>query len=127
MIVPPIYASATPIVGENSIEVTAEVVPIRYIVINRNNVIIEITTNTPNLITPTVLQNSIIGTQVQLTNNIIQQYQKILSDCNFSKDYGIIYISGRCNGSFTNRIPQTKPSIIDIISILKINILNLFN
>ena len=109
----------------NSISITAEVLPARYIVVNSKNEIIEVITNTRQLVTPSVLLNSISGSQQIYTNYIAVQYQRLLTTCNFQKNSGIIYHSGNCTDSLSVAKTKSKSSFVDIISILRISRLDL--
>ena len=99
----------------NTITVTAIIEPERHIVVNQNNKIIEVLTNTPLMVIPVVSLNSLSGNQLEYSTAISTQYQQIISSCNFTKSYGIIYSSGNCNGNSV-KIVATKSMLSSLVS-----------
>jgi len=92
----------------NSVTITAVVAPVRTILVDNNLRIIQIESNTPLNVTPSVYKGTYTSKQVSLTPSINKQYKAIINRVNTRKT-GIIY-------SYNPRF--TSPTVINH-SILK--------
>ncbi|GAC1502600.1 MAG: hypothetical protein NVS1B10_07430 [Candidatus Saccharimonadales bacterium] len=83
----PVYAQTS---GTVQIQVRGVVAPARYVVIDNNNIIKSITSNTKDNVVPSVYLNSIkLSNSVQLTSIIASRYRIALAQTN--QGIGLIY------------------------------------
>ena len=106
--------------AQGSVTLTAVIEPARYIIVDSSSKIIEITTNTKQFTTPNVVLNSFSGNVLSYTTNIQVQYQRIIVECNFKKDAGIIYQNNKCSNSIDGVRSKTGSGLFNIISMLRI-------
>jgi hypothetical protein len=116
---------AASINDSNTITVTAVIEPTRHIIVNKAQRIIEVLTNTPLLVIPTVSIASLSGNSLPLSTNISSQYKHIIESCNFNKSYGVIYDNGYCTNQIAISQPK-KSSLSTLISSLAADSLGLF-
>ena len=73
-----------------STEITATVSPVREIVVDSNNNLLEVYSNTSSDVSPTVHIGTINGKIIPMNQSALTSYRKILPNINFSK-YGLVY------------------------------------
>jgi len=109
----------------DTITITATIEPARHVVVDQNNQITEIMTNTTSLITPIVSLNSLSGNQLEYAGSIAQQYQQIMTSCNFQQSFGVIYSSGKCTNA-VNSPSDSRSILADFTSRIEADSLALF-
>jgi len=73
-----------------STEITATVSPVREIVVDSNNNLLEVYSNTGLDVFPVVHSGTINGKIIPMNQSALTSYRKILPNINFSK-YGLVY------------------------------------
>jgi len=73
-----------------STEITATVSPVREIVVDSNNNLLEVYSNTSSDVYPIVHIGTINGKIIPMNQSALTSYRKILPNINFSK-YGLVY------------------------------------
>ena len=74
-----------------SVQITASIKSVCYIVVNQKNQITEILTNTRQQITPVITLNTISGSKEALSPGLSAQYKDIIKNYWKLGSYGIIY------------------------------------
>lgn len=102
------FADAT-----NSYSITATIKPIVYIVVNQENVIQAIESNTNNVATKNVYRGGITGNKINMTKVIYRQYQ-LITDHGKLVHMGWVYTAPNKNRLMTKNLEQ--PNFISKIT-----------
>jgi hypothetical protein len=74
-----------------SVRINAIIEPVRYVILNNSNKIIEILSNTNSNVKPLVYLNSTNGAKLTLSKSIYAKYEKIVESIKTNSKYGVIY------------------------------------
>jgi hypothetical protein len=108
---PSVYA-----LSANQVEVTAVIEPVRQIVVNKNEQIEKIITNTHKSVSPTIWLNRVGNQQMSMDSVIEKQYQGIMNSLHGHAGYGVIYDQASKQSSSTalGRLVHKLPGSIYI-------------
>ena len=99
------------IVQSGQVTLEGIVPPMRCLIVNNQNQIIEVVSNTNNETQPTVFRNKVLnGNQISMTNPIQREYNTLSRQLNLNQ-VGIVYKLGHPS-------PKVKKSIPLILSVL---------
>lgn len=112
------------IMASQQITITAKVLPARYIVLDENEQIRKIISNTDEDVSPQVYKDSVkVGNETVANPQALAQYQKIIDSA--PQKIGVIYDAGKVQTDVTYSAP-TRTSRLSFLSLLHIRSLYRF-